>query len=780
MAEPDDASTGADDAAPAKKGVGESRRWLAMLKEAEDYFQTYQDKCDNIDKQYADLEKMANTTREREMQVFWANLEVLKPSIYSRPPVPVVVPRFKDRKPLPRVTAEMLERAVTTSFSIEDVDATMRLIRDDLATSARGVPWLRYEAAQKGEGLTESVAYDHIDRKDFLHEPARKWNEVGWVAKRAYLNRKDGIERFGDVWMGAEFKAQDTANKDDDNNYKGEQKAAVWELWHKGDKTVVWVTAGVDEVLDQQDPYLTLEGFFPCPRPVYGTLQRRSLLPVPDFLYYKDQIEEINELTARISALAEALRLKGFYAAGAGEVADAVEAALKAQSNNAILVPVSNFAALGGQALKDSIVWLPVKDIAEVIKGCIELRKQLIDDVYQITGLSDIMRGATDPNETLGAQELKSQYGSIRIRDRQAELVRIARDMTRMAAEIMAENFSPETLLAMTQMEVPTARDIAMQAQQIKAQKQQIVQTVQQAVAHPQAQQIAQQQPDQAKAALEQAQQQIQGLDDQLAKLQELPTVEKIMALLRSERARPFSLDIETDSTIAPDEDAQKKRATEFVTAVGGFMGQAVPLAQTVPQLAPLIAEFLKYTASQFRAGRAMEGVIDEFADQMAQASKQPQGPSPEAQVMQAKMKADEQAHAASMQQHEAEMQGKQQSAQLATQSAEHDRQLKERVAHQTMAQAAQKHEQDMQKGELEIHALRAKIGAASTDSEQVVKPPSTSIPFEALPPEGKAQLVKFAGLDVQPSAFSEHDANQAANAAALKATAPPKQPAAA
>jgi hypothetical protein len=54
--------------------------------------------------------------------------------------------------------------------------------------------------------------------------------------------------------------------------------------------------------------------------------------------------------------------------------------------------------------------------------------------------------------------------------------------------------------------------------------------------------------------------------------------------LLRAEKLRPFILDIETDSTIAPDENAAKQRATEFVTAVGGYLKNAMPLAETMPQ----------------------------------------------------------------------------------------------------------------------------------------------------------------------------------------------------
>jgi hypothetical protein len=572
-----------------------SKPWLELITDAKKCFETYQEKCDKIDKLYADLKARSGENVDREFQMFWANLEVLKPSIYSRPPVPVATPRFKDRKELPRKAAELIERSLISSFEADDIDATMRDIRDDLALSARGAVWCRYEAYENDDGsIQQKVCKEHVDRHDFLHDPARKWKEVEWVARRTWLTRKKGIARFGEAFMRAEFKRQKINDNQDGYESEAAKKAEVWELWHKSEEVVVWVTPGVEDCLDMQDPFLTLENFFPAPRPAYGTLTRHTLVPVPDFLYYKDQLEEINELTARISSLSESLRLKGFYPSGVSEVGEAIETALKDLSNNATLIGISNFAAMGNQSLKDSIVWLPVREVAEVISNLVELRRQLIDDVYQITGLSDIMRGATDPDETLGAQQLKSQYGSIRVRDRQNELVRIARDVTRIEAEIMAENFEPQTLLAMSQVDdLPSAADIQQQMMQLQQQVQQTVAQNPEAAQDPQ--------------MIEQAK-------GQLQQLQGTVTVEKVMELLRSQRIRPFVLEIETDSTIQPDEDAAKQRATEFVTAVGGFMAQAVPLAQTVPQAVPLTVEMLKFVAGQYRAGRELDSVLDKFA----------------------------------------------------------------------------------------------------------------------------------------------------------------------
>jgi len=610
-----------------------SKPWLEAIKDAERCFSLYQEKCDNIDKFYADLKKFGES-KEREMQIFWANMEVLKPSIYARPPVPLVGSRFKDRKPINRHASELIERCLVTSFDTENIHETMKQVRDDLAASARGVLWVRYEEDSEGN---EKVCYDHIDRKDFVHDPARKWKEVGWVNRKSYLTREQMKARFekssGDAYQKATYEERK------DEEYKGEKKACVNETWSKTKGAVVWTTEGVEDVLDIQPPFLSLEGFFPCPCPAYGTVQRRSLKPVPDFLFYKDQIEEINELTARISALSEALRMKGFYSAGNEEISTAIETAMKQQDNNAILVPVPNVAQFGNGTFKDSIIWLPVEQIAAVIAQLINLRKQLIDDAYQISGLSDIMRGATDPNETLGAQQLKSQYGNVRIRDRQEEMIRIARDAARIAGEIISENFRPETIAAMSQYDgLPTQQQIAQQIAQVQGQ-------VQAAARNPQMVAQAQANPEMAQQLLQQVKQQVQELQGQI-------TFEQVLEFIKDERMRPFALEIETDSTIQPDEDAAKQRTTEFLGALGTALSQLAPMVAAQPQSAEFASEVLKFAVAPFRAGRALEAAIDQFADNVKQTASQPKpDPAAEAAAKVQEMKGQEiQANLASIQ----------------------------------------------------------------------------------------------------------------------------------
>ncbi len=571
-----------------KEGPKAAKPYLDMISDAEKAFTTYQEKCDSIDKKYGHLKVMAEALGDREFQIFWANMEVLKPTIYSRAPRPAVQPRHKDGKELHRKSSELLERVLEMDVEADDLHETLLLVRDDLAIAARGVPWV----LDNGECI-------HVNRQDFVHDPARKWKEVGWVARRAYLTRDAMRERFPGADL-TKVKFEEVKKGEEDDYKTSRKKAAVWEMWHRGENKVCWITPDYPDILEEAEPLIDVKGFFPCPKPAYGSLERDTLKPIPDFIFYRDQVDEINELTARMSALAESLRMKGFYAAGASEVGEAIETAMKATDNKAILVPVSSVAALGGSSLKDAIIWLPVKEVAEVITALVALRRQLIEDVYEITGLSDIMRGATEAQETATAQNLKAQFGSVRVRERQNEMVRIARDILRIKGEIYAENVPVQELATMAGMQIPSQ----MQIQQAMMQQQQ-----QAMVAQQQGQQVPPPEQD------------------------ETVTMEEIDALLKDQRLRPFVLEIESDSTISPNEEAEKQSRIEFITAMGSFIQQAGAMVAQQPETAPFAAELMKFTAGGFRAGRELGAAIDEFADQVkakAQQATQQQGPSPE------------------------------------------------------------------------------------------------------------------------------------------------------
>lgn len=638
---------------------GKAQHWLDLIEDADKTFSTWQDAADNIDRAYADLERLRSNSRDREFQLFWSNIQVMGPSIYARPPVPVVTPKFKDRRPLYRTSSELLERACVVSFDIADIDQHMLALRDDLAIVGRGAAWVRYESDEDGE----RVCYEHVDRKDFLHGPARKWCEVPWVAKRGWLTRDEMRKRFKDAADDVAYEARR------DEKLGKAEKCGVWEIWHKAENRVVWVTEGSENTLDEAEPHLKLTGFFPCPRPAYATLQRRSLIPIPDMLTYKDQLEEVNDLTRRIHALADAIKVRGFYS-GSGDMGDAIERAIRMTDDDQILIPVPAMAALM-QGGGDPIVWLPLEMVAATITGLIELRRQVIEDVYQIMGLSDIMRGATQADETLGAQRLKQQNGSHRVRDKQNELVRVARDLVRLGAEIMAEEFSDETLIDMAQMDLPTTAEVKKQVKQIEeAARDEMQALVEKAE---QVQQSGQQiDPAQAEQQFEAAQQEVIGKwQAELAKIRDAVTIDAVMAFLKDEKMRPFVLDIETDSTIYPDEMQEKQSRQEFMAAFAGTMQSLMPMMAMGPEAIAVAGGVFKFALSPYRVGRELEGLIDDFTDQgpeIAKRLQEQQGNGESAEMAQANMalaQAEMKKAEAAVAKVQADTQGKQQEMQL-------------------------------------------------------------------------------------------------------------------
>ena len=87
-------------------------------------------------------------------------------------------------------------------------------------------------------------------------------------------------------------------------------------------------------------------------------------------------------------------------------------------------------------------------------------------------------------------------------------------------------------------------------------------------------QQMAEQKPEHGAAAMQQIQQMLQQAQDELQKIQEEPTIEQVLHFLKDNRAKTFVLDIETDSTIMADENAEKQRRTEFVSVLGELLPQ--------------------------------------------------------------------------------------------------------------------------------------------------------------------------------------------------------------
>ena len=589
------------------------------MDKAEREFRDYNEICRRIDQIYSARTNLTGSITDmglsdQEYDTFWASMEVLKPAIYAKPPQVVAKPRYSDASATDKVVAELIERVVNSEFERSGIDLHLREVRDDLAMLNRGVLWITYEA-QDGE---KRICIEHLDRMDYLHEPVRYWPELGWEARCAWLTQSQMRKRFsahsGEAYRRAGFVSRKSQN--DDGVCDDSLKAPVWEVWSKADNRVYWVSEGVDEILDEGPPHLDLRGFFPGPRPAYGTLRRRSLIPVPDYIRYENHLDQINFLTGRIYGLLERIRVVGLLPAG-GDVGKAMETAL-AENSDAMFIPVPGAAMQTGGG--DFIQFLPLTDIAAAITGLIEARNQLFADFDRLSGISDIMRGETQSGETLGAQRIKTQYGSVRVKDKTDEIVRLSRDAARIAIEIICAKFDQKTLLDIAQMDIPSKRDVERDIKAIQdAAKKEIKALADQAKdAADKARQSGQQvDTEQAEQQFKQAQGQLaQKYAPQLARLQNTVVIEDVMAVIKDRRERALVIDIETDSTVMVDEMGEKQMRNELLGAFSSAVQAMMPLFQLGDAGVKLAVTMIGFTLQPYtRGNRQIEMQLEELIE---------------------------------------------------------------------------------------------------------------------------------------------------------------------
>ena len=602
--------------------------WCNHIDQYEKDARQWQSQSKKIVKRFKNERKESENGRNK-FNILWSNIKTLAPALYDRPPKPNIDRRFQKDDKLGTVSAQVLERVVSFYVEGDQFDDVIKQTVLDRLLSGRGVAWVRYEPkfrtvmptasedtqedgaqVSDDQGIdpdeelaSEDAVIDYVHCADFGHTYARTWQEVRAVWRGVQMSRKDLVKRFGEEIGNAVPMDQ---GKKDDNAPDEYKRSTVYEIWDKDTKKAIWINKNHPEVLDELNDPLKLSNFFPCPKPIYSTLANDGMIPTPDYLQYQDQAIELDSLTARIELLVKALRVAGVYDSSAESIAQ-----LLTDDTENVLIPVTQWAGLGEKGgLKGVIDFLPIKEVGEVLIGLYNARDRTKQELYEITGISDIVRGATDPNETLGAQELKGKYAGLRMGDMQADVARFCRDIVRMFAEIASEHFSYETLRELSGYELLTNDEkMQMQAQ---------MQLMQQSGQPP----------------VEQ---------EGMAEKMENPTWDEVIALLRSNTNRGFRISIETDSTIKQDQDAEKAARTEFLTAAGSFIQQAAQVP--VPQLQPLLMEMLKFGVGGFKIGREMETTFDVALKEIKKASENPpqQQEDPSVALEQARLQMEDQ-----------------------------------------------------------------------------------------------------------------------------------------
>lgn len=618
-----------------------AEKWLQELKMAKREDEKWVRRGKKIIRRYRDDRQGYADTAKR-YNILWSNVQTLFPSMYGRTPQAQVERRHKDQDPVGRTASQILERALQYELdNYRDFDHAMRAAIMDRLLPGRGVAWVRFETKDitTVDGQVTPQSFSPVDTvywEDFRASPARTWDEVTWVARRVYMTRRDGVERFGEDFKEVPLTHEPIGidemikNGEDVGHLK---KAQVWEIWDKSTMQVCWVAEGYQKALDCIDDPYGLDGFWPCPKPLYATQTTDTLVPVPDYALYQDQADEIDLLTQRINMLVKALKVVGVY--------DASQTGIQRMMSEGVdntLIPVDTWAMFSEKGgIKGTIDFLPLDQVVMALQQCYAAREQAKQVIYEVTGLSDIIRGSSMASETATAQQIKSQFASLRLRDAQRAVAVFATELLKIKGQLMSDLYSPPQLIEMSG---------------------------------------------------------IMGTQD-------AQYAEQAIQLLKSEPARNFRIEVAADSLVEIDEQSEKTNRLEFLQAAGGFLQQAIPAAQQVPAMAPLLAQMLLFGVRAFRASRPLEAAFDEAMAKMSQPQQpQQEKPDPEAAKAQAQMQLEQ----ARMQMEQSRLQADQQMEQVKLQAQMQIEQFK--------AEQAQQIEMMRQQAETERAQMKAQIDA--------------------------------------------------------------------
>lgn len=590
----------------------------------------------NEDKSETDEVALGN---KYDFNILFANVETIVPAVINSSPVPDIRRRFNDPDPAARVLADVMERAISVQIDDSRLQVELEAAAQDAFLAGRGIVRIKfksdivsaepdkadiedaadaatepggepapsdpsedgeYASEMEGDGPLEEAAAERLENerigfeavswRDYRHGPAKRWEDRPWDAFRFVVCKDDADTDFDGGMIGSQFDEQEL------NSWsKSEDDVCGWEIWDKKRHKVIFVS-DQGTVLKMIDDPLGLPAFFPIPTPMQPIEVTGRLKPVNPFAIYRKLADQLDNISKRIDVLTKAMKVRGWYSGDAEGLKDV----LSLEDNEFAPVTNAEIWASSAGGLAGAVVFWPVEKFIVALRELYTARDQTKQAIYEITGISDIVRGASMASETATAQNIKSQWGSLRIQKMQRMMERCARDLFVMMSDIIPSRFTPQTLEQITGIPLlPVPGDSADQVQ-LKM---------------------------------------------------------KVLDLMKRRLAAFYRIDVESDSTIRADLTRQKAEVSQFLQGASAYFAAVAPLVQQGALPADAAVEIFASTSRMFNLGKSVEDTLEKMvtdakakadavrAQQKSQEG-QPQQPSPEQVDAQAKMetaKAEEQ-----------------------------------------------------------------------------------------------------------------------------------------
>ena len=413
--------------------------WLKKISQAEKTYAKYFDLIEETRNFYKD----SKDSRNGKYNIFWSTIETLKPFLYFKQPKFYIERTDKNAGKAEKLACEMLENALKWDLEQFDFDSVIKYARNDFLISGCGIIWEQYkpkieicsdpliskkEIPVKTDEKVESV---YLDPRYFLADTNRVgvWEDVTWIARKIYMDIDELANEFEEDILVTSI--------------GGRKDICVYEIWDKTSQTIYWLAKEVsDRFLRKQENILNINGFFPCPKPIFATMTNNSIIPVPDYCMIREMLNELNGINSRMRLTIQAVKVSGAYDNAFPELANIL-------NKDVTLVAVNDFVKLresGG--IKGIIDFAPIEQYIIALEQLAKRRQEVVSSIFDVTGVSDIMRGTSNTSETATAVTKKTNFGTLRNQDRQNDMQRFIRDLLRIKAEIICEMFDTKKLIS--------------------------------------------------------------------------------------------------------------------------------------------------------------------------------------------------------------------------------------------------------------------------------------------------------------------------------------------
>lgn len=420
-------------------GNVEVQHWFNKIAKAEQNYHDYHEMIKKIRLYYR------SELKSDKQNVFWSSIETLKPFLYFKQPKPYVERKDKSADKVQNYACMILERALNWNLEQFDFDSVAKYARNDFLLSGMGLAIERYKPVfvtvenQQSENLEikidERVDTEYLDPLNFIadSEKVGVWEDCSWFAICHHLTVDDAINLFGEI-IEKRFLS---------DNRSASKIIEVYEIWDKKSRRVLYLSRQFPEqFLKVITDGMSLSNFYPIPKPILATTTNDSLIPVPDYVQIKPLLDELDGVTSRMEKTMKALKVSGCYDNAFPELASIL-------NKEVTLVSVADFDRLkSAGGIKNIVDFMPIEQYITALQALAVRRKDIIDAIYEITGVSDIMRGTSHTGDTATAVIKKTNFGTLRNQDRQNDMQRFIAEIFKIKAEIICEQFAKEKLLS--------------------------------------------------------------------------------------------------------------------------------------------------------------------------------------------------------------------------------------------------------------------------------------------------------------------------------------------